>query len=151
MRRGKAEESTNLPVFLFLLVLIGTGLVGGWFVFFGPSPDGRVVAVETLADLLTLCAQKTALLDTPDAWPRVCGLDATRIRTHFGFQLCFHGERCAEEVGIVREGSNFQACAIQGYLTTKDAPVCTSRVVVVAGKQYTLLVYARASLLEGTL
>jgi hypothetical protein len=147
MRRGKAEEATNLPLFLFLLIIIGGGLVSGWYVYFGPSPDGRVVYAEDLADRLTACLAR-GLLETPSAWSKLCNLHAETIRTHYAFILCKEGQACEEGEGIIREGSHFQVCGLTSVRNERGYPICVSRTLLFGGENYRLLVLARVSLLE---
>lgn len=149
MRRGKAEEAAHLPLFIFLLVLIGSGLVGGWYAYFGPSPDGRIVYGMDLAAILTRCVER-GLLDAPPSWPERCGLDASIIRAGYGFKLCLKDDDCFAGTGVLTEGSNFQACGLKGAQKNKDYPVCVMRDVSVGETEYQLIVLVKASARGGT-
>lgn len=144
MRRGKAEEAANLPVFVFLLVIIGGGLIGGWYAYFGPSPDGRAVHAEDLADILTRCLEQ-GLLSAPSTWPARCGLNPGIIREQYGFTICLEGTDCFAGGGVLTEGSNFQACGLKGAQKNKAYPVCVTRDLVIGEQGYRLIVLAKAS------
>lgn len=139
---NKKSETGNQIMFftfLFLLVIIGVGIVTGTFIYFGDEYDTREIDAEILNYKIRNCIANREL--NKDSFYQECVINESSIsRYSLILKVCVDSSDCArEENPFVENGRNFQACNFIGAKENRNFPKCVKRTLEINGKRYEII------------
>jgi len=132
MNNKKAEIGTQLMFFLFIFVLLltGIGIVAGVTIFFGREYDFREIDAKILSYKIIKCLEKNKI-EKGDAFLKSCGIKEETIGEEIFLKVCINSENCLIETDknkiIFVKGKNFQLCGFKGAKRNKNYPICIER------------------------
>lgn len=126
-RKGAAMgDMTMFFMFMFLLVVIGAGVVVGVLMFFGQGYDFRGVDAELLSYKIKECVLKDSDFFSKgggDFFTR-CKLNEKIVRENNIVKICKGEGDCMDKDGVISVGSNFPSCRFEGSGDNLEYPRC---------------------------
>ena len=143
----KAESGQQVMVFafLFLLVLIGMGIVGGVVVYYGKGADFRKIDSEILNYRIRECLSESINLQQfKENFSSLCSLNKTVLEDKgFTIKVCqdLSPEECANSKESIFELGNthIQACFINAAENNPEYVKCTKTEFFDKGEKFSII------------
>ena len=129
-RKGDVGNQVMIFSFLFLLFVIGVGLVAGVFMFYGFDYEFRDVEAAELSFVIQECMLENEVNDEfKESFFDVCNLDKEVIEeSGMGFKICRDTRDCINEDNVfLQSGGNFQTCDFEGARKNEAFPKCVKK------------------------
>lgn len=136
MRRGAVGNQLSFLSFLFLLSIVGVGIVAGTLLFFGGGTDYRVDESVGVGYLLEQCIRNEAFIDSLAS----CGIDELAIG-RMGSLVSVCAGDCFKQTSrqLLRVGDSTETCRIAGGKNSAY-PGCAERYFIHEGTTYHIVV-----------
>ena len=143
-RKGDVGDQINVFGFLFLILIIGVGIVIGVLIFFGKGYDFREGEAKLLNYKIKECLLKNELnKEFFLGFFQKCKLDKDVIEKNNIIRICENSEDCVfednKEKVLIFVGSNFRACKFEGVRGNENFPKCSIQSLEKAGKKYEII------------
>lgn len=146
-KKGLLGEQLMIFPFLFFLVIIGVGIVGGVLLFFGGEYDYRSVDASVLNYKIRECLVEEDIdfsLEGEDFEKDIyekCLIDKNALVSHnLFFRICRDSENCfLDDNPLISMGSNYQSCEFEGVKDNNAFPKCKKGSVFVEGMRYDVI------------
>ena len=138
-RRGQFGDQFFAVLFVFLMIVIGGGIVFGVSAFFGGESEFRLVEADILYSLIQHCLLHTemnwqALQKSDEVFYSTCRLDRSVVENYSLIQIVEDGK----EVFSVNKGKTV-SCALTGAASNDAYPKCISHAFFIQGRRYVIL------------
>lgn len=135
MNRLGSGEGLMFFAFIFIMGILGAGIVWGVSSFFGSGYDGRNVEASTLLDSLKVCFQEHDFFSPGFDVSKECGLNANVIDDgkHFIF---VNGSKSF----IYGVSDYINQCNFEGAKLNSGYPVCVNGTFVKDGARFDVVV-----------
>jgi len=145
-RGGQAGEQLMIFPFLFLLIIIGVGIVGGVVIFFGAEYDVRQIDADILNYKIRECISEGEVDLTHQPAPKEeefyknCRISESAIvENNLIFKICLGDGDCVQDDGIIGVWSNLETCRFEGVKENDAFPKCSKSEVEKDGKSYKII------------
>ena len=125
-KRAQFGDKLHIFHFLFLLVLLGIGIVAGFWIASGEEYDFREGEAALLNMKIRECIYESYVnYSFFEHIFEVCGLDKEVTEKYFLVRVCKNSEDCIlEDKGMFDIGANLKICKIKGYQNTENELDC---------------------------
>ncbi len=140
-RGGETGNQLMFFTFLFMLVMIGAGIVAGVLIFFGNEYDTRHIDADILNYKIRKCIIEKDFEFSNNGFFETCLLnEKTMTDSEIIVKICIDSSDClTEKDSLLIFGSNFQACGFEGVKENKAFPRCKMNSFVKEGKKYDVI------------
>ncbi len=133
-KRGESGEMLMFFILFGFMLIVGGGIVGGVYLFYGGELDYRQEQADVLSYKIEKCLVENAELDKSKFFEE-CGLE----------ESFFDGEEYNLEISkgdenYIAKGSNFVSCDLAGAKENKHFARCSKRVFEVKGVEFEAIV-----------
>lgn len=136
-RRAQLGDQVMIFPFLFIMILIGGGIVGGTLLFFGKEYDVRQSEANTLAYVLQRCVQQNTFnwnaADIEQELYKLCKIDGLILSEGSLVRL----KRNSVDVFSINSGK-IEGCFFTGAAKNLAYPKCTTVTFSKEGTNYEL-------------
>ena len=137
-RGGQAGEQIMIFPFIFLLIIIGVGIVGGVVIFFGAEYDVRQIDADILNYKIRECISN-GKVDFDDFYKNCRISESAIVENNLIFKICLGDGDCVQDDGIIGVWSNLETCRFEGVKENDAFPKCSKSEVEKDGKSYKII------------
>ena len=143
-KKGELGEQVSVFMFLFLMFVIGIGIVAGVYIFFGQGYDFREVEANLLSYKIGECIKENEITEEffeKGNFFEKCRLNKGAVEKNNIIRICSGVEDCMRaEKSLLDAGSNFQACGFEGTKKNEAHPLCATNEFSKGEKKFSIIV-----------
>jgi len=141
-KKAQLGEQLTVFAFLFLLVVIGIGIAGGVYIFFGSGYDSRQVEADILNHKVRNCLSENILDDNfKDNFYEICKLNKQSMEVSKNLiKICVTSGNCIEEGSpFFSTGGDFVICDVEAAKRNNAFQKCSHSTFTKEGKELQII------------